>query len=77
MNATLYVPESSVESYELAAPWSNFGTIKAMTPSAIQSINGTGNNANQQVGPRKYMEGGRLIIKRGDKEYDAAGKQVR
>lgn len=29
-NATLLVPEKSLEAYQATAPWSGFGTIKAM-----------------------------------------------
>ncbi|MDO5771376.1 MAG: hypothetical protein Q4Q28_04460 [Bacteroidales bacterium] len=38
-NATLYVPEASLESYRVTSPWSDFGTIKPISPSGIDDIN--------------------------------------
>ena len=31
-NATLHVPDASIDSYKASAPWSGFGKIVALTP---------------------------------------------
>ena len=38
-NATLYVPDASLESYRGTSPWSGFGTIEPISPSGIDDIN--------------------------------------
>ena len=38
-NATLHVPAGSIESYKMTAPWSGFGTIKAL-PQAMTIVDG-------------------------------------
>ncbi|MGM9689210.1 MAG: hypothetical protein ACI3YD_09175 [Alloprevotella sp.] len=35
--ATLYVPESSLESYKTTASWSGFGTIQSITSAGIEN----------------------------------------
>ena len=35
--ATLYVPEASLESYKTTSPWSNFGTILPITSTGIEN----------------------------------------
>ena len=35
--ATLYVPEASLESYKSTSPWSRFGTILPITATDIQN----------------------------------------
>ena len=35
--ATLYVPEASLDSYKATSPWSRFGTILPITSSSIET----------------------------------------
>ena len=37
-NATLHVPASALEAYKTTAPWSDFGTIVALTEDEIDAI---------------------------------------
>ena len=41
-NATLHVPESSIENYRITAPWSNFGKIVALRSYLTGDANGNG-----------------------------------
>ena len=41
-NATLHVPESSIENYRVTAPWSNFGKIVALGANPTGDANGNG-----------------------------------
>ncbi len=41
-NATLHVPESSIENYRVTAPWSNFGKIVALGVNPTGDANGNG-----------------------------------
>ena len=36
--ATLYVPEASLDSYKATSPWSSFGTILPISPDGIGEI---------------------------------------
>ena len=71
-NATLYVPRASIEAYKTTSPWSGFGTIKAIEDvTGVKSVDAGGNSGSLPDG--KYLRGGRLVIVKGGKEYDAAG----
>ncbi len=42
-SATLYVPESAIDDYKAAAPWSGFGNILALGPATLLGdANGNG-----------------------------------
>ena len=70
-NATLYVPSASIEAYKAASPWSGFGTIKAIED--VTGIKNASANGNDSTTDGKYLKNGKLVIKKGGKEYDAAG----
>lgn len=42
--ATLYVPEASLESYKTTSPWSNFGTILPITSTGIKNTSAIKSN---------------------------------
>ena len=42
--ATLYVPEASLESYKTTSPWSNFGTILPITSTGIENTSAIKSN---------------------------------
>ena len=70
--ATLYVPASALEDYETTPPWNGFGTFKAIEDvTGVKSVDAAGNSGSLPDG--KYLKGGRLVIVKGGKEYDAAG----
>ena len=70
-DATLYVPRASIEAYKTTSPWSGFGTIKAIEDvTGVKSIDA---KAADRLPDGKYLKGGRLVIVKGGKEYDAAG----
>lgn len=73
-NITLYVPETAVAKYQSTAPWSSFGTIKALPKTYINETKGENGNAKPAVydlsGRRVqnaqkgiYIQNGRMIVK--------------
>lgn len=69
--ATLFVPEESLDAYREASVWKEFGTILAEKSAALDDI------ADNQSSNRKYIEDGQLFILRGDKTYTANGAEVK
>lgn len=41
-NATLYVPEGKIDYYKTTSPWSQFGTIKALESTGVETIKSRG-----------------------------------
>ena len=70
---TLKVPSSSLSLYQSADQWKDFLFVE---PTAIQTVNAT-DNIIKQIAPNKYIRNGRLVIRKGNKEYDAAGKLLK
>ncbi len=72
--ATLHVPAASIDAYKAADPWKEFGTIVALTPeeTCIKSVTATGDPSDC-----KFMENGRLIIRKNGQRYNAAGQMVK
>ena len=48
--ATLHVPASAIEAYKTTAPWSDFGTIKAIEDvDGVESVKEHGNNKKRHI----------------------------
>ena len=70
--ATLYVPEVSLELYQAAEQWKEFGTILPLedTPSSVENIPSTTTNC------QKIIRDGNLVIIRDGVEYNVMGQQL-
>ena len=71
-NCKLYVPKASIGLYEEEPYWKDFMKILPLEESSIQSMQYPSN-----VEQTKIIKEGKVLIKRGDKEYDMTGKEVR
>ncbi len=69
-NATLHVPATSIESYQVTSPWSSFGKIVALTPdeTGIDELKGKNGKVNQRSTP----EGAEVK----SAVYDLSGRRV-
>ena len=69
----LYVPEGSIDMYRNASGWRDFYYIQGITPSAIDSADKEGTDANVY----KFFYKGQLYILLSDgTRYDSTGKRV-
>ncbi len=61
MNATLHVPAASLEDYNYADPWYNFGEIVALTPEevGVESVEAAAGQSSQKI----YSLDGKLLQK--------------
>lgn len=71
-NCKLYVPKASIGLYEEEPYWKDFMKILPLEESSIQNMEYPSN-----VEQIKIIKEGKVLIKRGDKEYDMTGKEVR
>ncbi len=73
-SATLHVPATSVDAYKAADQWKDFGTIVALTPeeTGVKTVTTAGKPSD-----RKFMENGRLVIRKNGQRYNAAGQMVK
>ena len=71
--STLHVPAASIETYKVTSPWNEFGTIVAIAPSGVKTLESTQQDTDRQP-DGKYMKNGKLIIIKEGKKYDAAGR---
>ena len=71
-SATLHVPAASLETYKTTSPWTEFGTIVALTEEET-AVKGIKQNADG-LPDGKYMKNGKIIIIKKDKKYDATGR---
>ena len=60
-NATLYVPEGSVEAYKARYPWSEFGTIVGLTQDMIDGIEDVEDSATLNIEEAWYSLDGRRL----------------
>lgn len=76
VNATLHVPDASIDSYKASAPWSSFGKIVALTPEEtgideLKGENGTENSAVYDLSGRRvqkaqkgiFIRDGKVVVK--------------
>ncbi len=73
-SATLHVPAASIDAYKAADQWNWFGTIVALTPeeTGVKTVTTAGKPSD-----RKFMENGRLVIRKNGQRYNAAGQMVK
>ena len=71
--STLHVPAASIETYKVTSPWNEFGTIVAIDPSGVKTLESTQQDTDKQP-DGKYMKNGKIIIIKEGKKYDAAGR---
>ena len=75
-NATLHVPDASIESYKASAPWSSFGKIVAFTEyetgiDELKGENGKRNSAVYDLSGRRvqkaqkgiFIQNGKVMVK--------------
>ena len=70
-NATLHVPECSLEAYKEADQWKNFGTIVPLPNTALKTTNGTHSQS------QKVWHNGQLLIHSNGKKYNIMGIEVK
>lgn len=68
------VPEESIDAYSSAAEWLKFIHIEALT--VADGIEGVNADANAQTTNGKFLENGRLFIRKAGKTYNAAGVEL-
>ena len=66
-NATLHVPDASIDSYKAKTPWSSFGKIVALTPEEtgideLKGENGTENSAVYDLSGRRVQKAQKGIL---------------
>ena len=68
LEATLYVPEESLEDYKSAIYWKDFGTILPITQTGLENI-----QSDNKASFIKVIHNGQLLILRNGKTYNAMG----
>ena len=74
--ATLYVPGESLELYQAAEKWKEFGTILPISQVEADVENIGSDNGYEVMGNGKIMRNGQLIIIRDGVEYNAMGVEL-
>ena len=74
--ATLYVPEVSLELYQAAEQWKEFGTILPISQVEADVENISSDTGYGVMGNGKIMRNGQLIIIRDGKTYTAMGAEI-
>ena len=70
LEATLYVPEESLEDYKSAIYWKDFGTILPIAPTGTENTHSKNNNSSSFT---KVILNGQLLILRDGKTYTVMG----
>ena len=70
LEATLYVPEESLEDYKSAIYWKDFGTILPIAPTGTEHTHSKNNNGSSFT---KVILNGQLLILRDGKTYTVMG----
>ena len=70
LEATLYVPEESLEDYKSATYWKDFGTILPIAPTGTENTHSKNNNSSSFT---KVILNGQLLILRDGKTYTVMG----
>ena len=70
LEATLYVPEESLEDYKSAIYWKDFGTILPIAPTGTENTHSKNNNSSSFT---KVILNGQLLILRDGKTYSVMG----
>ncbi len=71
MNANLYVPVGTIDKYKATQGWNNFDHIVEGTPSGIETL-----PIGQPMNTIKYLEDGKLVIKKGKKKYNVGAMEI-
>ena len=71
LEATLYVPEESLEDYKSATYWKDFGTILPITQTGLENT-----LADNKASFIKVIRNGQLLIFRDGKTYNAMGQEL-
>jgi hypothetical protein len=71
LEATLYVPEESLEDYKSATYWKDFGTILPITQTGLENT-----QADNKASFIKVIRNGQLLILRDGKTYNAMGQEL-
>ena len=74
VNATLYVPESSVNAYKAADQWKEFGNIVAIDPTGVEELKASGVKDGMNA-PIYDLNGRRLTEKPKSGYYIQGGKK--
>ena len=74
--ATLYVPGESLELYQAAEQWKEFGTILPISQEEADVENISSDNGYGVMGNGKILRNGQLIILRDGVEYNVMGQQL-
>lgn len=70
---TLYVPEESVEAYQTADVWKDFGSIKSIeAPEGHEAVENT--SVLPAASTTKTLRNGQILILRGDRTYTLTGQ---
>lgn len=69
-SATLHVPAGTADKYRQAETWKDFGNIVEYDPSGIHQLE----NGVHGVKDGKYLQNGRIVIKKSGREYTIEGK---
>ena len=75
--ATLYVPEESLEEYKTAAQWKEFGTILPISQVGTDLENIGLDNGYEVMDNGKLLRNGQLVIVRDGVEYNAQGQIIK
>ena len=71
LEATLYVPEESLEDYKSAIYWKDFGTILPITQTGLEDT-----QSDNKAPFIKVIRNGQLLILREGKTYNAMGQEL-